>query len=234
METYRKIAPLLTSLLWKNMNLTYTRHHFYKRDETRCTIQQQFDWPSYKQMNHHDSLEAKKIIEDFPYFSELPEPEKVRLFKRFWATYSIIERVIDTLGNLDKSINGNFIMLQNCQVFDIGAQLTQDLSIYTPRCATVHKVIFNTWNQLLPLMKQINPDSLELMFIFCCVLWNIFYLEEPLCKDSEDLVRHGRFVIYMEMRRHYKYDNYRTHRLHALKDVIQIAENAVKEYTKVL
>uniref|UniRef100_A0AC34F031 NR LBD domain-containing protein n=1 Tax=Panagrolaimus sp. ES5 TaxID=591445 RepID=A0AC34F031_9BILA len=179
-------------------------------------------------MDHTDMEEALAVLAGFPFFAELSEIDKMALFNRFWMPFSLLERIYDTLNTLDSAstMDGDFIVLQNGSVFDLNGLLKAS------NPTILEKTAFEAWHMLVPLMKKIEPHCLEVMYIFCCILWNTSYLDSPISKDGEEVIRRGRLIIHKEMREFYDYDEIQWERIYALRHVLIQTEKCVEEYKK--
>uniref|UniRef100_A0A914P5F5 NR LBD domain-containing protein n=1 Tax=Panagrolaimus davidi TaxID=227884 RepID=A0A914P5F5_9BILA len=223
MTNFNVKYPTIAKMLHSYLTFTKRRNNIHCR--IKNTVQKVFDWKIYSQMNHNDMEQFLIILSDFPFFDSLSEADKMTLFKRFWMPFSLLERIYDSLNNLNstKFLDGNFIILQNGSIFELdGLNKSSNL-------AELEKITFNSWKTLLPLMKTLNPHCIEVMYIFCCILWNSSYLDIPLTEAGDEIVRRGRLVIHKEMREFYNYDEIQWERIYALRHILVVTEDCIKE-----
>uniref|UniRef100_A0A914P724 NR LBD domain-containing protein n=1 Tax=Panagrolaimus davidi TaxID=227884 RepID=A0A914P724_9BILA len=230
MEIYEKKYPILSKMLKVYLNFTKLRMDRYKTtSERQFTVRNTFNYKEYIDMNHYDAHDGLKLFDDFPFLVDLQESEKAALIKRFREPFLMFERIYDTLNTVGNALGNQYIMLQNgdCYHFNILNQAQM-----SPEMSNVFKVVFSSWNTLLPIVRKINPDIMEAVYIFCCILLNSSYLDIPLSEAGDEMVRRGRLVILKEMKEFYDYDDVQWERIYLLRHVMLITEDSVREYKK--
>uniref|UniRef100_A0AC34GWV5 NR LBD domain-containing protein n=1 Tax=Panagrolaimus sp. ES5 TaxID=591445 RepID=A0AC34GWV5_9BILA len=211
-------------------NLTKLRNETYKDSELSVTYQKNFNWKLYSDLNTFEKEKGAEILKDFPYFSDLSDINKSFLLNRFWTPFWFFERICDTLVTFGDTSNGNYVMLQDKSVYDLDALLKENNFGNRLEWKKVEELVFGYWAALLKMMKDLKPDIIEIMYIFCCILWNLSFLNVNLSEDGEELVRRGRLIIHTEMREFYEYDELRWQRIYLLRNILHLTENSVKKY----
>uniref|UniRef100_A0A914P6H3 NR LBD domain-containing protein n=1 Tax=Panagrolaimus davidi TaxID=227884 RepID=A0A914P6H3_9BILA len=230
METYEKKYPILSKMLKVYLNFTKLRMDRYKTTpERQFTVRNTFNYKEYIDMNHFDATDGLKLFDDFPFLADLQESEKAALIKRFREPFLMFERIYDTLNTVGNALDNQYIMLQNGYCFHFN---TLNQTQMSPEMSNVFKVVFSAWNTLLPIVRKINPDIMEAVYIFCCILLNSTYLDIPLSEAGDEIVRRGRLVILKEMKEFYNYDDVQWERIYLLRHVMLITEDSVREYKK--
>jgi hypothetical protein len=233
MTDFTNKYPILSKMLNIYLNFTKRRNDRYKRTEKTSTVQKIFNWRIYTQMDHHDMEAMLIFLADFLCFTELEESDKTALFKRFWNPFSFFERIYDTLNTLNPpTLDGNdLIMLQNGSVFDLDGLVAK---ASRKEATKIEKAVFETWKTLFSIIQKLEPHCIEIMYLFCCFLWNSSYLEKPLTESGEEIIRRGRLVIHREMREFYGYDDSQWDRIYLLRHALLVTEKNVEEYLKVI
>uniref|UniRef100_A0AC34FLS2 NR LBD domain-containing protein n=1 Tax=Panagrolaimus sp. ES5 TaxID=591445 RepID=A0AC34FLS2_9BILA len=226
MDAYEKKYPTLAKMLHVYLNFTKLRFDQYKRGEREPEVKNRFNYTDYIRMNHFDAENGMALFNDFPYFSELPESDKSTLFKRFRDPFLLLERMYDTLNTVGTKLDDRFVMLQNGECYSFA---TLNYSLMPANMSNVFKIVFLSWETLLPVLRKINPGIIEAVYIFCCILWNTSYLDSPISKDGEEVIRRGRLIIHKEMREFYDYDEIQWERIYALRHVLIQTEKCVEE-----
>uniref|UniRef100_A0A914YQW6 NR LBD domain-containing protein n=1 Tax=Panagrolaimus superbus TaxID=310955 RepID=A0A914YQW6_9BILA len=229
MDVYEKKYPTLANMLQIYLNFTKLRFDQYQRDEREPEVKSTFNYIDYIRMNHFDAENGMALFEKFPYFCELPESDKSALFKRFREPFLLFERIYDTLNIVGSKLDDKYIMLQNGDCFNF-ATLNQ---AFMPReMSNVFKIIFSSWAAFLPVIRKMNLEIIEAVYIFCCLLWNTSYLDSPISKEGEEIIRRGRIIIHKEMREFYDYDEIKWERIYSLRNFLIKTEKFVAEYKK--
>uniref|UniRef100_A0A914PP37 NR LBD domain-containing protein n=1 Tax=Panagrolaimus davidi TaxID=227884 RepID=A0A914PP37_9BILA len=230
MEIYEKKYPVLSKMLKIYLNFTKVRMDRYKTTpERKFTVRNTFNYKEYIDMNHYDAHDGLKLFDYFPFLVDLQESEKAALIKRFREPFLMFERIYDTLNTVGNALDNQYIMLQNGDCFHLN---TLNQSQMSPEMTNVFKVVFSSWNTLLPIVRKINPDIMEAVYIFCCILLNSSYLDIQLSDAGDEIVRRGRLIILKEMKEFYDYDDVQWERIYLLRHVMLITEDSVREYKK--
>uniref|UniRef100_A0A914P8R6 NR LBD domain-containing protein n=1 Tax=Panagrolaimus davidi TaxID=227884 RepID=A0A914P8R6_9BILA len=211
-------------------NLTKFRNDKYKDSEISVTFQRNFNWKLYSDLNTFEKDKGAEMLKDFPFISDLTFIDKSFLLQRFWTSFWFFERICDTLITFGDTSNKNIIMLQDKSIYDLEALIKENNFGNRNEWKKVENIIFGYWNTVLPIMKKLKPDVIEIMYIFCCILWNLEYLSVNLTPDDDEIIRRGRLIINREMREFYDYDDEKWNRIYILREIMVLTENSVKEY----
>uniref|UniRef100_A0A914YWQ3 NR LBD domain-containing protein n=1 Tax=Panagrolaimus superbus TaxID=310955 RepID=A0A914YWQ3_9BILA len=232
MTIYDEKYPILSQMLRFYSNLTKLRNETYKDAEISVTYQKNFNWKLYSDLNIFEKEKAATLLKDFPFFADLSHIDKSFLLNRFWTSFWFFERICDTLVTFGDTSKGNFVMLQDKSIYDLDALIKENNFGNRKEWKKVEEILFGYWKRMLKMMKELKPDILEIMYIFCCILWNLSFLNVNLSEDGEEVVRRGRLIIHTEMREFYDFDDSRWQRIHSLQNILLLTEKSVKEYKK--